>query len=268
MEFDLRSASQQFQRDGFLLIPSALSAGEYRTLAAEIDEARAAHPLPGMTRWFGTQLHCRSLLFAGLLDRSPAVDLAEHLLAFERGDWIDREPPELRHSCHVINTTAIVAGPGDQGQHWHVDDYILMPRPPGVPWDDRIPYPVYVLTAMYYLVDVDRELGATKVVPGSHKSGRRPEPHDPAPSYEGREAVTFEVRAGDCLIFHHQLWHFALPNETTASRYLLQVHYGARFVAPRMFPFPNHHIPPSILEKLTPRQQRLMGLHPCYAPYC
>jgi ectoine hydroxylase-related dioxygenase (phytanoyl-CoA dioxygenase family) len=186
------------------------------------------------------------------------------MLLFDRGDLSTRPPDP---NCHILNATAIVADPGDGGQPWHADDMILIPRPADVPWDDRIPYPVYTVTAMYYLVDVDSEMGPTLVVPGSHKSGRKPDPTIP-PSYLGRESEEVHVKAGDCLLFHHQLWHRALPHRGAQTRHMIQIHYAARFVAQRMFPFPNHHTPVAFLDRLTPRQQRLMGMHSSSVEYC
>lgn len=256
MGYDKQQGIERFHRDGFDLIPGVLSAQECRDMAAALDSLETDLPLSGGLRWLGTQLHLREPIFETLIDRAPCVDMAEEMLAFERGDV---HPPPPEPSCHVINVTAIVARPGDGGQPWHTDDVMLMPRPADVPWDERIRFPVYVVTAMYYLVDVDHEMGATLVVRGSHRSGQKP--GSATPSYLGRGPEEVHVKAGDCFLFHHQLWHAALPHRGPRTRHMIQVHYAARFVAPRLFPYPNRHIPVPFLERLTPRQQRLMGMH-------
>src|SRR5262249_11465721 len=144
---------------------------------------------------------------------------------------------------------------------------LLMPRPADVPWDERIPFPTYLLTAMYYLDEVTLDDAPTEVVPGSHRSGRKPPPHDASPRYDGRGPCALAASAGDCVLFHNQIWHHALANRGGRARRVMQVHYGARFIAQRFLPFPNHHMPARFLERLTARQQRLMGMHACRGQY-
>lgn len=263
MGYDSKQGIERFHRDGFERVPSVLSQSECRGMIAALDSMATEIPLPGKQRWLGTQIHLRDPIFESLIDRAPCVDMAETMLDFDHGAM---DPPIREATCHVINVTAIVARPGDGGLPWHIDDVLLLPRPADVPWDERIRFPVFVVTAMYYLVDVDREMGALMVVPGSHKSGRKPDSKQP--SYLGRESEAVCVRAGDCLLLHHQLWHASLPNNGPIARHLIQVHYAARFVAPRLFPFPNRHTPVPFLERLTPRQQRLMGMHRVFREYC
>jgi len=263
VSYDMQAGIDRFHRDGFEKVPDVLTPKECRDMIAALANLREELPLAHELRWVTSHLLFRDPVFEVLIDRSPMVDMAEKMLMFERGDM---NTPKKEPTCHIINVTGIVADPGDGGQPWHADDMILLPRPADVPWDDRIPFPVYLVTAMYYLVDVDREMGATLVVPGSHKSGRKPD--SATPSYQGREAEEVIVRAGDCLLFHHLLWHRALPHRGPHTRFMLQVHYAARFVAPRMLPFPNHHTPVAFLDRLTPRQQRLMGMHSGFREYC
>lgn len=263
MDYDSKQGIERFHRDGFELVPSVLSGRECRAMAAALDGIETELPLGDGRRWMGTQIHLRDPIFESLIDRAPCVDMAEQMLAFDHGT-VDGPPSEP--TCHVINVTAIVARPGDGGQPWHIDDVLLFPRRADVPWDGRIPFPVFLITAMYYLVDVDHDMGATLVVRGSHRSGRKPD--GVHPTYDGRGAEEVHVKAGDCLLFHHQLWHRALPHRGVHARHMIQVHYAARFVAPRLFPFPNRHTPMPLLERLTPRQQRLLGMHRMYREYC
>ncbi len=262
MDYDQKSGIERFHRDGFVVIPGVLSPTECKNMAAALDSLESDLPLPGELRWMGSQIHLRDPVFETLIDRAPSVDMAEAMLEFSRGDL---QPPPPEPTCHVINITAIVARPGDGGQPWHSDDVVQVPRPAEVPWDERVRFPVFLVTAMYYLVDVDHDMGATLVVPGSHTSGGRP--NGPSPSYRGRGPQEVHVRAGDCFLFHHQLWHGALPHRGAHTRHMIQVHYAARFVAPRLYPFPNRHIPVPFLERLTPRQQRLIGMHRVWREY-
>lgn len=40
--------------------------------------------------------------------------------------------------------------------------------------DQRLKLPIYITTAHFYLADMTEDLGPTKIVPGSHLSGRSP----------------------------------------------------------------------------------------------
>ena len=51
--------------------------------------------------------------------------------------------PLLGADCHVIANTAWRNPPDFGGGPWHSDAGPHVPRPAGVEWDDRIPYPVF-----------------------------------------------------------------------------------------------------------------------------
>ena len=91
------------------------------------------------------------------------------------------------------------------GGPWHCDAGPHVPRPEGVPWDDRIPYPVFAVAAHVYLQDCRAADGPTAVVPGSHRSGRlAPFDHmddrGACRTTAGRRSL-FEVEAGDVALF-------------------------------------------------------------------
>lgn len=267
VSLDQDACIERFHRDGYVVIESALTPEECDVVHAEIDQAMAEYPAPWRTRWMRPQMYLRGPVFERLLDHAPIFDIADRLLRVERGDKRTLGGEDMWEGCHVLNVTSTVSREHDEGDFWHIDDYLLMPRPRDVPWDDRIPFPVFIVSALYYLSDVDADMGPTVVIPGSHKAGYRPDPLAASPDYHGRGPEPILARKGDCLLFHSQLWHRAAAHRSERSRYVQQVHYGARFVTSRLFPMPNHHIPADLLLRLTPRQQRLLGMHPCLGQY-
>src|SRR5205823_5758562 len=120
--------------------------------------------------------------------------------------------------------------------------------------------PMVICTAHFYLSDITPELCPTCVIPGSHKSGRRPrrgETH-----WKGRGLQPILCRAGDMLFFRSDLWHSGSDNRTAdQSRYLLQVHYGRRMVAQKFSPYLEWQFNPNVLAACTPQQRRLLGDH-------
>src|SRR5206468_2562201 len=107
--------------------------------------------------------------------------------------------PLLGDDCHVIANTAWRNPPEFPGGFWHCDGGPHVPRAEDVPWDDRIPYPVFAIGAHILLQDCTLADGPTAVVQGSHRSGRLApfdRMHDEDLSYDGRPPAILEGVAG------------------------------------------------------------------------
>ena len=75
-----------------------------------------------------------------MLNRSAACQAAVMHPRDPRGDRA-----AARDDCHVIANTAWRNPPDFKGGPWHCDAGPHVPRPEDVPWDDRIPYPVFAV---------------------------------------------------------------------------------------------------------------------------
>jgi ectoine hydroxylase-related dioxygenase (phytanoyl-CoA dioxygenase family) len=181
---------------------------------------------------------------------------------------LDVVEPLLGDDCHVLaNTLWRNSAEGFRGQAWHTDAGPHVPRPPGVPWDDRIPYPIFAIAAHLLLDDVTEADGATAVVPRSHRSGQ-PVPED------RRNDLTLELDGvgptqlvgsrGDVLLFCSDSWHRGLPAGPGATgRFFLQCHYGRRDIAQRLQTTDRvNHLTPRVAAEVKGRQATLLGLHP------
>ena len=175
--------------------------------------------------------------------------------------------PVLGEDCHVIANTAWRNPPEFPGGPWHCDAGPHVPRPEGVPWDERIPYPVFAIGAHLYLRDCPLACGPTAVIPGSHRSGRLApfdRLHDAALAYEGRGAVALEAEAGDVALFVSDVWHRGLPAQSGGTgRLFLQAHYARRDIAQRIrVSADTHQLAPDAIARIeTPRERKLLGLH-------
>jgi hypothetical protein len=251
-------ASRDLERDGCAVLRAVFSPDEIDGLRTEIDAVYDAVG-PERTRSDASEMRYE------MLNRSAACQQAvAHptiLAAIE---------PLLGGDCHVIANTAW-RNPGTfGGGPWHCDAGPHIPRPEGVPWDDRIPYPVFAIGAHLYLQDCDEVDGPTAVVPGSHRSGRLPprdRVDDPDLSYDGRPPVVLAAAAGDVALFASDTWHRGTPaGPDGRGRYFLQVHYGRRDIAQRIRTTgESHQLSDEAIERArTDRDRRLIGLHEPY----
>jgi ectoine hydroxylase-related dioxygenase (phytanoyl-CoA dioxygenase family) len=139
--------------------------------------------------------------------------------------------------------SAHITWPGNKEMALHIDQWFMpqpaMPSPDyrraadatrsdqpfGEPEPARhaINVPV-VANAMWAISDFTRENGATRLVPGSHLSGRHPEP--------GRayDCVWAEAPAGSIVIWEGRTWHAASLNTGNSPRLGITTYWGAPFL--------------------------------------
>jgi hypothetical protein len=251
------------KEDGFALIPGVLSPEEVIVARKAIDELRPFHfdsvVAPGGT---GNVDHykCifnRSPYWLQFLDKPGVIELAEGTMGAE---------------CHAIGMTAWRSHPqgpnGDPSQvsagGIHSDNW-MFPVDEELLRTGRVKVPVTISTAHFYLSDIDLELCPTWVVPGSHMSGKWAQhvPVEERASYQGRAAQPVLVKAGDVLFFRSEVWHTGSRNQTTdRTRYLVQVHYGQRYIAQKFSPYLDFRFNHEVVASATPRQRRMLGDHP------
>ena len=71
----------------------------------------------------------------------------------------------------MIANTAWRNPPTFGGGPWHCDAGPHIPRPEGVPWDDRIPYPVFAIGAHICPAGLPDDVRPDAVVPGQPPVG-------------------------------------------------------------------------------------------------
>ena len=252
------AASRELEADGCTVLRDVLGASEIRQLRTEIDAVFAGEA-PERSRTDAVEFRYE------MLNRSAAAQAA---VGHPR--ILEVIEPLLGEDCHVIANTAWRNPPEFTGGPWHCDAGPHVPRPDGVPWDDRIPYPVFAIGAHLLLQDCDVVDGPTMVVPGSHRSGRLApfdRVTDPHLSYDGRPPVLLTGAAGDVSLFVSDCWHAGKPaGPGGRGRYFLQAHYGRRDIAQRLrtTDVVNQLSDDAIARADTPRARELVGLHPPY----
>lgn len=258
------SAARHLQDQGWVLLPGVFNADTVGELTDDIErvyrERPPDHRRPGPTRSEIEQFRYE------MLNRSPVCHrvIAEPAI-------LEVIEPLLGEDCHVIANSAWRNPPGIEHTHgggrWHIDAGPHVPRPDEVVWDDRIPYPVFVVAAHIVLQDCPVACGPTGVIPRSHTSGRPPPADrldDPSLTWNGNQPVVLAAEAGDVQLFVSDAWHRRMPTGPgDRGRLFLQVHYGRRDIAQRLKPTSEvNHLSPDAIERLGDERSRtVVGLH-------
>ncbi len=113
-----------------------------------------------------------------------------------------------------LNGRAALPGHGLQGLH--------------ADWGEAVePGDYYVCNSIWLLSDFAPENGATRVVPGSHRSGQHPKTLDDATAPHPDEVV-LTAAAGTVVIFNSHTWHGGTLNRSDTPRYGLHSYFTRR----------------------------------------
>ena len=133
--------------------------------------------------------------------------------------------------------------------HWHQDGG----RP--VPEMER-PHPRLSLKVSYWLTDVtDRDNGAMRLIPGSHKLDTRPPNKDNDPDGDPEGAMDLLVKRGTAVLFDRRMWHSRGWNFSGVTRKVLFMGYSYRWLRGLDY----NLMPEEVLEKCDPIRRQLLG---------
>jgi ectoine hydroxylase-related dioxygenase (phytanoyl-CoA dioxygenase family) len=248
--------------DGYVYFPNLLSVdeiAELRELSERLEPSVEAFDIDLTPEKDGHFQRCinavfnRDPLFLKYLDKPGLIELAETLHGAD---------------CHIVSMHTWAVGPGRPDQQLHAD-WLPAVMPEELHADPRLQLPLYITTAHFYLDDMTEELGPTKIVPGSHRSGRKPDKPktDAIPDNErginwnGVEEQSFLGKAGDCILFRSEIWHRGSANVSNQTRHTFMVHYSQRMIAQKFPPYLHFQFNPDVIARATQRQRRLLGEH-------
>src|SRR5262249_7699066 len=95
-----------------------------------------------------------------------------------------------------------------QGNQWLHADHEEPPEPDGY----------HGCNTAWLLDDFTPENGATRLVPGSHRSGRLPQDALPDPGEPHPDEIKAVAPAGSVLVFNGHVWHSGTDNRTERPR--------------------------------------------------
>lgn len=138
-------------------------------------------------------------------------------------------------------TQAVRVHPGSAAQGLHRDDNVfpfLHPRPPSV------------VFGMWALSEFDRDNGATRVIPGSHRWGDDEEADE-------RLAIAADMSPGSLLLWEGATFHGAGANQTNRVRSGALIGYNLGWL--RQYENQYLAVPPELARTLSPQMQELLG---------
>ena len=190
-----------------------------------------------------TGIGLTSEVFFDLLEDDYLACLADRLLG------------DSGHQYWMNTCQAMIIGPGEAAQVLHRD---------GDNWSNVMARtwpncPELTVSLILALEDVDEVVGATRVVPGSHRwtdYERSPEP---------AESIPATLLAGDALIYNGRVFHGGGANQTVDRwRWALHLSFVVGWLTPEEAA--SQIYPASLIEHRSPRVKRLLGMS-SFNPY-
>ncbi len=188
--------------NGYLLLEKILTQEQASRLICRLDELGA---LEGEAA--GKELHQEegTTRVSNLVNKDPMFEIAF------------MHPRVLAAIRHVLGAVFKLSSldsrtvlPGQGHQTFHAD------WPSGV----RVqPGEYHVCNSMWVLDDFTVENGATRVVPGSHRSGVHPKDVMENPAQPHSEEIRVIAPAGTVVIFNSHIWHAGGMNQTGSPRH-------------------------------------------------
>jgi ectoine hydroxylase-related dioxygenase (phytanoyl-CoA dioxygenase family) len=206
---DLEVAKVDLEEHGYCLVEGLLSAERVTSLRDQLAVLATAEIADGTDYVYeaGANQRVWALLNKGDSFVELALDptvahLMEHLLG---SDYL------------LSNIDANIAGPGGKPMFLHADQSFVP-----TPWP---PFPL-VANVMWMLDEFTPDNGATRVTPGSHRSGEAPEL-----TIADHRTIPVCGPAGTAMVFDGRLWHQTGANVTAADqRYGILAYYCRPFM--------------------------------------
>ena len=225
---------ERIDRDGFSVIPDVIDPERADAIAADLERLERELGIgPGPNDFEG---HATWRIY-NLLVHGPlyeAIPVHERVLPVVEG--------VLDGGCLVSSLSSISIGPGESAQMIHADDQLIPLPKPHVP---------IVCNTMWALTDFTEANGATRLVPGSHRSAESP---DITRTYD---SIAAEMPKGSVLVWNGSLWHGGGANRTEQRRVGIAMNYCAGWI--RQQENQQLGIPVEIARGFGPRLRELAG---------
>lgn len=230
---EFEQAVSEIEIYGFTLLEGVLSAEEVVAMRDALtrceQEVGTDHTHRGSARHVAN-LPVLDPVFFRCIDHPRTLPLLEHFL----GNSL---------ILGSLNSRIVCPGDGEQGFHSDIPESMLNMASP------------IMMNTVWLLNDFSPENGGTRVVPGSHKSGRAAPPE----GFEVGHIVQPTAAAGSVLMFNGQCWHAGGANSSNHSRHALFGHYRKHMLVFQVDP--HDGFPAECYGMLNQRQKELMRMN-------
>lgn len=235
---DLDQVLADIREFGYGLVKNALDPEQIQTLRSAVDQQGRGEAEAGVAKKDGGPQAPNQRIWTLINKGKEFHDLLEHPL-------IEEVVPELLGEHALLHSySANIARPGNVPMMLHTDQVAIQPPLRSI---------FYGLNIMWFLTDITRENGGTRIFPGSHIGHVAPD--DPF-NIDGTLAA--EGPAGTALIFESRLWHATGPNEmTSGERPVILMFFMRSFIRQQENNFLS--IRPEVEATMTDRVRRLLG---------
>jgi ectoine hydroxylase-related dioxygenase (phytanoyl-CoA dioxygenase family) len=231
---------RRLDQDGYVVLEGAIGAD---LLAALRERILALFDREGERAGseFRTEAHAHRL--ANLVDKGEVFRRAIAAPAV-----LDGVKHVLGPAIKLSSLNARSADPhADAGQPLHVDMAAIP--------DER---GYWVCNTIWMLDDFTTENGATRLIPGSHTWGRRPQDVLADPSAPHPDEILLTGRAGGVVVMNAHLWHGGTANRTSAPRLAMHAFYCRRDKPQQQYQ--KQLLRPEVQAALSPELRELLAL--------
>lgn len=229
----------QLDRDGFLPLVNHMPAELLQALRTrtdgllEAEGASAGHETPqGPGVAALTDLLNKGEMFDSVFADPAVLAAAEQVLG-------------ANFRVNSLNYRATLPGQGNQGLHGD--------------WAGAVPDgDFHIMNSMWCLDDFTEHNGATRCVPGSHRSGRAPRDDMADVTQPHPDQILLTAPAGSVIIFNAHLWHGATLNTTDQRRRGMTMSYARRDEPQQLDQ--KAYIRKAVYDRLSPAARYLMDV--------
>ena len=219
---------------GFALLPDVLTASQADALRRALIHCAEEYGEAGYENRGGTSLLVRNLptmdpVFLQIVDHPVVLPILERV---------------LDKTLVLGSLSSRIVRPGDGYQDFHSD----------IPQHMLNPVSPVMMNTIWMLDEFNTEIGGTRIVPGSHKSGWA----GPPEGMKVPHVYQPEAAAESVLIFNGQCWHSGGENTTDRNRHALFGHYRKSMLLFQLDPHDGFR--EDWYKRLSPRQKQLLRM--------
>lgn len=204
-----QAQKQQLDHDGFLPLPGVLAPAQIEAITRRLHDLAVEE---GDSAGKEVLQELGTVRLSDLVNKDPMFEVC-----FTHPKVLAAMSHVLRENFKLSSLNARAALPGQGHQPLHVD------------WPRAIePGNYYVCNSIWLLDDFTPENGPTRLVPGSHRTGKHPREELTDPAAPHPQEVKLLGTAGTVVIFNSHLWHGGTRNDTAKPRRVLHSYFCRR----------------------------------------